>query len=127
MTTAIPRAPLPGLSATFRAEFATWRRSTVAYLPLGGLAFALVNIAMFISTGPGKSWRDVLGYQNLWAMFVGPMLTALLVATAARIDHGARGGATWYRPIHPAYRHLSRFTALAVRSLVLNVLGAGAP
>ncbi|MDT0459741.1 hypothetical protein RM550_29170 [Streptomyces sp. DSM 41527] len=127
MTAAVSMSPVPGLPATLRAEFATWRRSAVAYLPLGGLAFSLVSIAMFVSSGPGKTWRDVLGYQNLWAMFGGPMLTALLVTTAARIDHGARGGATWYRPVHPAHRHLSRFTALAMRSLLLNVLGAGTP
>ncbi|MEV5237647.1 hypothetical protein AB0K89_00670 [Streptomyces cinnamoneus] len=127
MTTALPPTPVPGLSATLRAEFATWRRSAVAYLPLGGLAFGLVNTAMFLSTGPGKDWKDVLGYQNLWAMFVGPMLTALLVATATRIDDTARGGATRYRPVRPPYRHLSRFTVLALRSLLLNLLGAGTP
>ncbi|MFE5741051.1 hypothetical protein [Streptomyces celluloflavus] len=127
MTTAAPTAPVPGLPATMRAEFATWRRSAVAYLPLGGLAFGLVSSAVFVSAGPGRSWKDVLGYQNLWAMFVGPMLTVLLVATAARIDRGARGGGTRYRPVRPAYRQLSRFTALAVRSLLLNVLGAGTP
>ncbi|UQA94469.1 hypothetical protein [Streptomyces halobius] len=127
MTTLAYPAPLPGLPATLRAEFATWRRSTVAYLPLGGLAFGLVNTALFLSTGPGKDWRDVLGYLNLWAMFVGPMLVALLAATAARIDQRARGGATWYRPVRPAHRHLSRFIVLATQSLLLNLLGAGTP
>lgn len=127
MTAVAPMTPLVGLPATLRAERAVWRRSTVAYLPLGGLAFALANSAMFLATGPGKTWKDVLGYQNLWAMFVGPMLTVLLAVTAARIDRGARGGGTWYRPVPPGYRHLSRFAVLAARSLLLNLLGAGAP
>ncbi|MGN5379628.1 hypothetical protein ACQ4WX_27190 [Streptomyces lasalocidi] len=127
MTADVPMTPLVGLPATLRAEFAVWRRSAVAHLPLGGLAFALADCAMFLATGSGKTWKDVLGYQNLWAMFVGPMLTVLLAVAAARIDRGARGGGTWYRPVPPGYRHLSRFTALAVRSLLLNVLGAGTP
>ncbi|WP_159047791.1 hypothetical protein [Streptomyces sp. WM6378] len=118
---------VPGLPAVLRAEFGAWRRSTVSYLPLGGLAFALVSTAMFVSTGPGKTWEDVLGYQNLWAMFVGPMLTVLLAATATRIDTAARGGGTWYRPVKPRHRQFSRFTVLATRSLLLNLLGAGAP
>lgn len=83
------------LAPTLRAEFAIWRRSSVTYLPLGGLAFGLVNTALYVSTGSaqagsGKTWHDLLGYQNLWAMFVGPMLTALLVATATRVDDVSR-------------------------------------
>ncbi|MDT0453391.1 hypothetical protein [Streptomyces hesseae] len=132
MTTALPPSPVPGLPATLRAEFAIWRRSAVTYLPLGGLAFGLVNTALYVSTGSaqagtGKTWHDVLGYQNLWAMFVGPMLTALLVATATRVDDTARGGSTWYRPVNPLYRHMSRFGVLALRSLLLNVLGGVTP
>ncbi|MER6564641.1 hypothetical protein ABT288_00090 [Streptomyces sp. NPDC001093] len=61
MTALVPLTPLVGLPATLRAERAVWRRSTVAYLPLGGLAFALANSAMFLSTGPGKTWKDLLG------------------------------------------------------------------
>ncbi|MEU8972551.1 hypothetical protein AB0D11_25310 [Streptomyces monashensis] len=127
MTADVPMAPLVGLPAALRAEFAVWRRSAVAHLPLGGLAFALAGSAMFLTAGSGRTWKDVLGHQNLWAMFVGPMLTVLLAVTAARIDGGARGGGTWYRPVPPGHRHLSRFVALAARSLLLNVLGAGTP
>ncbi|MHA7961243.1 hypothetical protein ACX9I7_26165 [Streptomyces sp. L500] len=132
MTTALPPAPVPGLLATLRAESAIWRRSAVTYLPLGGLAFGLVNTALYVSTGSaqagsGKTWHDLLGYQNLWAMFVGPMLTALLVATATRIDDVSRGGATWYRPVNPLHRHVSRFGVLALRSLLLNLLGGATP
>ncbi|MEU1779332.1 MULTISPECIES: hypothetical protein [Streptomyces] len=120
------------LAPTLRAEFAIWRRSSVTYLPLGGLAFGLVNTALYVSTGSaqagsGKTWHDLLGYQNLWAMFVGPMLTALLVATATRVDDVSRGGSTWYRPVNPLYRHVSRFGVLALRSLLLNVLGGVTP
>ncbi|MEV5989586.1 hypothetical protein AB0L85_32355 [Streptomyces sp. NPDC052051] len=127
MSATAPMTPVVGLPEILRAEFAIWRRSAVAYLPLGGVAYALADCAMFLATGSGKTWKDVLGYQNLWAMFVGPMLTVLLAVTATRIDRGARGGGTCYRPVPPGYRHLSRFTALAVRSLLLNVLGAGTP
>ncbi|MER7015748.1 hypothetical protein ABT324_30300 [Saccharopolyspora sp. NPDC000359] len=111
-----------GLPRTLRAEFATWRRSAVARLPLSGLAFGLVAIALFFAVGTERSSAGALGFQNLWAVFTGPMLTALLVATTARIEHASRGGGTWYRPVRPGLRRLSRFTVLATRSLLLNAL-----
>ncbi|MDA3650137.1 hypothetical protein LZ318_01695 [Saccharopolyspora indica] len=111
-----------GLPQTLRAEFATWRRSPVARLPLAGLAFGLVNTVVLFGIGSGASWRGVFAHQNLWAVFAGPMLTALLVATSARIDRAARGGGTWYRPVRPLFRRLSRFADLAVRVLLLNLL-----
>ncbi|KAA5833530.1 hypothetical protein F1721_14725 [Saccharopolyspora hirsuta] len=111
-----------GLPRTLRAEFAVWRRGAVARLPLSGLAFGLVAIALFFAAGTEVSWSGALGFQNLWAVFAGPMLTALLVATAARVENASRGGGTWYRPVRPGFRRLSRFTVLATRSLLLNAL-----
>ncbi|MER7082357.1 hypothetical protein SAMN02982929_00845 [Saccharopolyspora kobensis] len=111
-----------GLPQSLRAEFATWRRSAVARLPLAGLAFGLVNTVVMVGIGGGAGWERAFGQQNLWAVFAGPMLTALLVAGSSRIDRAARGGGTWYRPVRPVFRRLSRFTDLAMRVLLLNFL-----
>lgn len=116
-----------GLTRTLAAEYATWKRSAVAWLPWAGLAFGLVNTLLFVAASTDKSWNGLFGYQNLWVVFVGPLLTALLAASLTQVDRDARGGGTWYRPVNPRDRRVSRFAVLAARSLQLNLLAIATP
>lgn len=119
-TRTAPGGTVP-LGRALRAESVKWKRSAALRLTWAGAAFGLVNTALFVFTAQGTSWNDLLGYQNLWVVFVGPMLAALICATMAQANRKSRGGGTWYRPVQPAARRLGEWAMLAVFALVLNL------
>lgn len=121
------RAGLVPPRRVLAAEPARWPRSTVARLPLAGGAFGLVNAALFSLTATRPSAAGVLAYQNLWVVFVGPMLVALLVATLVHLDRRSMAGGTSCRAVEPVHRRLAAFTVLAAGALLMNGLAVGVP
>lgn len=126
-----PAAPATGgttrLQAALRSELHRWRRSAAGRLPLLGVAFGGLVSALFLASGFHRTWPRVLAFENLWAVFLGPLGAALLVATVCHADRRDRGGGTLWRPLRPVTARTSRFAVLAALVLVMNALAVATP
>lgn len=127
MTTSLRQPRTVPLQREISSELLRWRRSAPAYLPLAGLAFGVINFVLFAASTSDSSWDGVFAYQNLWAVFVGPMMAALIAATTSHIDRKSRGGGTWFRPVRPLVARTGRFVIVALLTLELNIAAVLTP